>query len=248
MHLVEISGGVPATTSLAIAQKFGKRHDHVVRDIRKLVAQLPDGGVPNFGETVEHRINPSGGAPIPSPSYTVTRDGFTLLAMGFTGKKALQFKLDYIAAFNKMEKALQSQALNHQNAYWQQKRVEGKQVRLAWGGCVQEFVAYAKAQGSQSSEKYYMAITKMEYSALELVKQAADKHFRDSLNAIEHGQLTVVEMAAQRALQEGMDGRLHYKEIYQQCKQACVDLAASLRKYLPAANDAYLQLRKGGAA
>ncbi len=131
---------------------------------------------------------------------------------------------------------------------WQQIRYDGKQVRLAWGGCVQEFVAYAKAQGSQSAEKYYMAITKMEYSALELVKQAADKHFRDSLNAIEHGQLTVVEMAAQRALQEGMDASLHYKEIYQKCKQACVDLAASLRKYLPAANDAYLQLRKGGAA
>lgn len=248
MHLVEISNGKPATTSLAIAKKFGKRHDHVVRDIRKLVAQLPDGGIPNFGETVEYRANPSGGAPIPSPSYSVTRDGFTLLAMGFTGKKALQFKLDYIAAFNQMEQALLAQTINHQNAYWQQKRVEGKQVRLAWGGCVQEFVAYAKAQGSQSAEKYYMAITKMEYSALELVKQASDKQFRDKLNSIQHGQLTVVEMAAQRALREGIDAKMHYKAIYQHCKAACVELAASLRKYLPAANDAYLQLRKGGAA
>ena len=242
-HLVEISNGIPATTSLVIAEKFGKRHDHVVRDIRKLVTQLPGGGVPNFGE--RDYIDERGKV---QPSFSITRDGFTLLAMGFTGAKALQFKLDYIAAFNQMEKALQSQALNRQNIYWQQKRIEGKQVRLAWGGCVQEFVAYAKAQGSQSSEKYYMAITKMEYSALELVKQAADKHFMDSLNAIEHGQLTVVEMAAQRALRDGMDSRLHYKAIYQHCKQACVDLAVSLRKYLPAANDAYLQLRQGGAA
>ena len=38
--------------------------------------------------------------------YVMNRDGFTLLAMGFTGKKALQFKLDYIKAFNKMEKAV----------------------------------------------------------------------------------------------------------------------------------------------
>ena len=242
-HLVEISNGIPATTSLVIAEKFGKRHDHVVRDIRKLVTQLPGGGVPNFGE--RDYIDERGKV---QPSFSITRDGFTLVAMGFTGAKALQFKLDYIAAFNQMEKALQSQALNRQNIYWQQKRIEGKQVRLAWGGCVQEFVAYAKAQGSQSSEKYYMAITKMEYSALELVKQAADKHFMDSLNAIEHGQLTVVEMAAQRALRDGMDSRLHYKAIYQHCKQACVDLAVSLRKYLPAANDAYLQLRQGGAA
>ena len=40
------------------------------------------------------------------PMYVMNRDGFTLLAMGFTGKKALQFKLDYIKAFNKMEKAV----------------------------------------------------------------------------------------------------------------------------------------------
>jgi Rha family phage regulatory protein len=247
MHLVEISNGIPATTSLAIAQKFGKRHDDVLKAIRNLMAQMPDGGVRNFAEVIATFKNGKGGTQT-APAYCIDRDGFTLLAMGFTGKKALQFKLDYIAAFNQMEKALLSQTLNHQSAYWQQKRVEGKQVRLAWGGCVQEFVAYAKAQGSQSAEKYYMAITKMEYSALELVKQAADKHFRDRLNAIEHGQLTVVEMAAQRALREGMDNGLHYKAIYQLCKQACVDLAASLRKYLPAANDAYLQLRKGGAA
>ena len=38
--------------------------------------------------------------------FVMNRDGFTLLAMGFTGKKAMKFKLDYIAAFNKMEKAL----------------------------------------------------------------------------------------------------------------------------------------------
>lgn len=242
MHLVEINNGVPATTSLAIAQKFGKRHDTVLRAIR-LVECSEEFSRRNFAE--RDYIDERGKS---QPMYSITRDGFAFLAMGFTGKNAAGWKEDYITAFNQMEKALLAQTINHQNIYWQQKRIEGKQVRLAWGGCVQEFVAYAKAQGSQSSEKYYMAITKMEYSALELVKQAADKHFRDSLNAIEHGQLTVVEMAAQRALREGMDSRLHYKDIYQHCKQACVDLASSLRKYLPAANDAYLQLRKGGAA
>lgn len=43
------------------------------------------------------------------PIFIMNRDGFTLLAMGFTGKKALKFKLDYIAAFNAMEKALKEQ-------------------------------------------------------------------------------------------------------------------------------------------
>lgn len=51
---------------------------------------------------MELRGNPSGGAAIPSTSYLTTRDGFTLLAMGFTGAKALSFKLAYIDAFNAM--------------------------------------------------------------------------------------------------------------------------------------------------
>lgn len=236
VSLVEISSGVPTTTSLAVAQKFGKRHDNVVRDIRKLASQLPVDYLPNFEEVISTFENGKGGTQ-QAPAFRITRDGFTLLAMGFTGKKALQFKLDYIDAFNRMERALLAQAAAHRGAEWRQIRQEGKQVRLAWGGCVQEFVAYARAQGSKHADKYYMAITKMEYAALELVKQASDKHFRDSLDCFQHGQLTVVEMAAQRSLQQGMDAGMHYKDIYQLCKAHCMQLAASLRKFLPANAD-----------
>lgn len=42
------------------------------------------------------------------PMFVMNRDGFTLLAMGFTRDRALQFKLDYIAAFNRMEQVIQS--------------------------------------------------------------------------------------------------------------------------------------------
>lgn len=78
-----------------------------------------------------------------------------------------------------------------------------------------------------------MNITKMEYAALELVKQASDKHFRDTLDAIQHSELTVVELAAQQALRQGMAEGLHYKDVYQMAKSACVQLAQQLRKYLP---------------
>lgn len=104
--IVILHDGAAVTSSLEVARVFGKRHDHVMRDIRNLVAQLPKDRLPNFGETVEMRANPSGGDPIRSPAYLLTRDGFTLLAMGFTGKKALTFKLAYIDAFNRMENEL----------------------------------------------------------------------------------------------------------------------------------------------
>ncbi|MDO5288506.1 MAG: Rha family transcriptional regulator [Pseudomonadota bacterium] len=98
--------GKATTLSTDVARHFGKRHDHVLRDIDNLRAQMDENHLPNFGETVEKRENPSGGAPIESRAYRLTRDGFTLLAMGFTGKRALAFKLAYIDAFNRMEAAL----------------------------------------------------------------------------------------------------------------------------------------------
>lgn len=95
-------------SSRDVAEFFEKRHDHVLRDIDALVSNAPEAG-PNFGETVSERKNPSGGAPIKSRCFNITRDGFTLLAMGFTGAKALQWKLRYIEAFNAMEAQLRQQ-------------------------------------------------------------------------------------------------------------------------------------------
>jgi Rha family phage regulatory protein len=97
------------TTSLDIARHFDKRHDHVLRSIRDLLTQLPAECAPNFGETSIDVPGPNGGARS-EPAFLITRDGFTLLAMGFKGKRALAFKLAYLDAFNAMEKQLQAGA------------------------------------------------------------------------------------------------------------------------------------------
>lgn len=100
---IAVVDGKPTTLSTDVARHFGKRHDDVLRAIRNLLPQLPDGGVRNFAETP--CADPQNGQTY--SAYRLTRDGFTLLAMGFTGKKALAFKLAYIDAFNKMEAELQ---------------------------------------------------------------------------------------------------------------------------------------------
>ena len=69
---------------------------------------MPEDRLGNFSQTVVTRVNPSGGAPIQSKAYRLTRDGFTFLAMGFTGEKAQAFKWAYIDAFNRMEEALRA--------------------------------------------------------------------------------------------------------------------------------------------
>ena len=91
------------TTSLQVAKNFEKRHDNVLRDIENLHKD-----VLNFEEMfIESTELDSYGRN--RRIYYMNRDGFSLLAMGFTGKKALQFKLKYIDAFNQMEKQLQQQ-------------------------------------------------------------------------------------------------------------------------------------------
>lgn len=93
------------TDSLLVAKKFGKNHLHILRDIRNLMGGVSKNGLtPLFVETTY--INEQNGQQY--PKFVMGRDGFTLLAMGFTGQKAMKFKLDYIEAFNKMENLLKS--------------------------------------------------------------------------------------------------------------------------------------------
>ncbi|HHH9282663.1 TPA: Rha family transcriptional regulator [Pseudomonas aeruginosa] len=106
---VEIIGGKPTTTSLDVAKHFRKRHDNVLRDIKNL--ECPeDFALLNFEECSRTGANNR-----PEPYVRMTRDGFTLLCMGFTGKEAMHWKIAYINAFNKMEQALieQPEILSH---------------------------------------------------------------------------------------------------------------------------------------
>lgn len=107
IDLVEAKNGQAVTSSLVVADYFRKAHKDVLRSIKMLdcssifqernfapsfyISDLANGG---------HKNN---------PMYYMTRDGFTFLAMGFTGKVAAQFKEAYINAFNEMEEKLRSE-------------------------------------------------------------------------------------------------------------------------------------------
>ena len=95
----------PMASSLQVAKHFGKAHDNVLRDIRQLLNDIPkEWSSINFEDT--NISNDLGYAIRQDPIYLMTRDGFTMLAMSFTGKKAAQWKIKYIEAFNAMEAGL----------------------------------------------------------------------------------------------------------------------------------------------
>ena len=198
-ELVHFHDQHATTTSLIVAEKFGKRHTHVLRDIEKLIADCrsleadrernfasatgvdaernfgptiaPEGRIlepdrePNFGPTIapESRILESDREPnfaftiepqrrgmksdaernfalmmreVPGPKgairqepyYEITRDGFSLLVMGFTGKEALAWKLKFIAAFN----ALEAEVLSRQQSATQWERSHVEQAKEFW--------------------------------------------------------------------------------------------------------------------
>lgn len=97
---LSVIDGQVTTTSLQIAEHFGKQHKAVLRAIRNLGA--PDDfternfAPSEFMDSTGRRL----------PAYRITRDGFTLLAMGFTGNEAMRWKVAYLTAFNQMEQKL----------------------------------------------------------------------------------------------------------------------------------------------
>lgn len=99
-QLVVMHDQQAVTSSMKLAEDVGKRHDNVLRDIAGLLEIEETQNY--FYETVyEHPQNKQR-----YKMFYMNRDGFTLLAMGFTGKEAIQFKLKYIDAFNKMEQVI----------------------------------------------------------------------------------------------------------------------------------------------
>lgn len=97
--------GEPMANSRDIAAHFEKRHDHVLRDIDALKEHLPSFGEMFIKTEIPDKYNRQ------QRAYLMNRDGFSLLAMGFTGSRALEWKVKYINAFNSMEKSLKSSSL-----------------------------------------------------------------------------------------------------------------------------------------
>ena len=100
MDLVQVQNNQVVVSSRQIAEHFEKRHDNVLRDIGGLLKN-EEAKKMFYKHIYIHEQNKQ-----KTFEYLMNRDGFSLLVMGFTGKKALEWKLKYIQAFNEMERRL----------------------------------------------------------------------------------------------------------------------------------------------
>ena len=104
--VVTIVSGKPEVMSVDVATHFEKPHNRVLQSIRSILKTAPDDVcLSNFRQAYYEVDTPQGGK-AQYPAYLLSRDAFSLVAMGFTGKKALDWKIRYIQAFNAMESRL----------------------------------------------------------------------------------------------------------------------------------------------
>ena len=99
---VQLIDGYPRVTSLSVSEHFEKQHKDVLRAIDSVMSECPS----EFNQRNFALVDFTDAKGESRPMYQLSRDGFTLVAMGFTGKKALAWKVRYIEAFNAMEHLL----------------------------------------------------------------------------------------------------------------------------------------------
>ncbi|MGV1768807.1 Rha family transcriptional regulator [Agrobacterium vitis] len=142
---VFVKAGAVFASSVDVAEYFCKRHDHVLASIDNLIVEGGDACAPKFRGTSYEAKMPNGGSR-QTRAYDMDRDGFTLLAMGFNGPKALKWKLAWIAAFNIMEAEIISQAKRAQPHPSDDHLPRGRD-RKAWGIHIQKINSVARYVG-----------------------------------------------------------------------------------------------------
>ena len=110
IHISFLDGKVPAVSSIDVARHFSKKHQHVLRDINNLMQIVHI----SFNESNFGRVDYVDAKGEKRPAYLLTREAFSLLVMGFTGRAAIRWKLAYIEAFNALEKQASISREEHQ--------------------------------------------------------------------------------------------------------------------------------------
>ena len=211
-ELVYLKNEQALTDSLTVAEIFEKRHDQVLRAIDSLVESLLKNEAVNDHKNeavklfIRSRYKDKKGEY--RRRYLMNRDGFSLLVMGFTGKKALEWKLKYISAFNQMEKILAEK----QTSVWLETRQQGKLIRKGETDVIQKLVEYAREQGSGHADMLYMTYTK-------LANRMAGITTRDSATNAQLNELSTMERIIAKVVLDEMAEGIHYKQIYKDCKE-----------------------------
>ena len=163
-------------------------------------------------------------------SYLLNEEQFMLLVtIAKTTPQSIELKMRIIDEFMRMRTALVKATASRNNQDWLSARKDGKQVYFQKTDVIKQFVEYATSQGSQSAKLYYANIAKMENSALFLVEQKYP-NLREVLNVRQLMQVATADQIVEKALEDGMNDHLHYKDIYKLAKERVIQFSEIIGK------------------
>lgn len=210
-ELVFIQNDQALTTSLKVAEVFEKQHKDVLRAIENLKAQ--NCAVKKFFFEDSYKVK---GNNKTYKMYLMNFNGFSLLVMGFTGEKALQFKLDFIDSFDKMKNALNKLIEKRKTAEWQEARNASRRGWRPLTDAIQKLIELAREQGSTTDDKvFYMTYAKLMNKMLHIKSGS-----RDKIEAWQNYELEKFEFMLKCIIAEKVPAKENHKKIYSAVKQA----------------------------
>ena len=206
-ELVYLKKNEPMTDSLKVAEAFSRRHDSVVRAIENIIEHSPH----KWGQCFERvaYVDASGKT---NKMYLMNERAYSVLVMGFTGKKALEWKWKYADAFETMREIVSER----QSANWIETRQQSKVIRREETDVIQEFVDYATQQGSKNPDKYFTNFSK-------LANKVCGITDRNNASIMELHNVIVVENLIRKMIELNMDEGVYYKDIFKLCKERCYE-------------------------
>ncbi len=227
--IVKIQNNELVVGTWELSKKFDTEH----RSLRRLVVKYKDefeefGSVKNwnFDEKIEESENIHCNAVVMNPvkkrggqveEFTLNYEQYVYLCTLVPNTdKSRQIKKTLSKEFLKMRQVLINLTIQRQNQEWKEKREAGKIERRLETDAIKEFIEYAKGQGSQSADKYYMIISKMENQSLvniEILQQKFE-NVRDMIEGFDLTTLQIADKIIAVSLTEGMKLEMFYKDIY----------------------------------
>jgi Rha family phage regulatory protein len=205
-------------SSLVVAQRFGKQHKNILQTIENM--ELSEDFMRlNFqpSKYLDARNNVQ-------PMRLLTRDGFTILAMGLTGQDALEWKIKYLEAFNKMEAYILANAPRDNTSMikWAAARLEGKVARREFTDVLKnELIPHAISNGSKSANKYYIHYSKLMHLFLKdndfVIPSGCN--LRDCLSVTDLALFKKIEQQMAEWVHVEIEKNTDYHDIYKKCKE-----------------------------
>jgi len=227
-ELVFLQNQEPRVSTIDLYEKFG----YVEHRNFKVVINSHKQAFESMGFLPLQTLKPTKGSVggRPEESYLLNEDQFILLVMLVKNTpQSVELKVRVANEFKRLKKALAKQIATRSKQEWIDNRTAGIETTHTKNDTIKRFVEYATEQGSTNASRYYSNIAKMQNQALFLVEQKFP-NVREFLSIRQLGLAHAADAVIESALDDGMEQKIPYKDIYQKAKAAVIAFADMVGK------------------